>query len=616
MSTYYMSTTGVDTNNGTSPSTPVKTFTRLNQLMQSGDICYIAPGTYDYATYSRFSPANNAGFGIGTGAMQLIGDITGVNFGVAQGAVTFTGGSANNQFFNVSGTWTGGVLLKNLTFQNWYTTYGATETALGGIVSVSGTAKVQVDMQNCTVTNAGSNTSTYSPGAVAFMRLNTTDSYFIARDCTFNGGTSGNYSYFTFIPTVDFKSYGAEPYVPAQLHGCTITSDANNYTNTVIDFNFRSGSWVGTIDTNEVFYKFKNVKIYHNPQGTPPVQPYLRLSAYESGVEMEFEDCYLNVNIYDPAVNSTYCMNKWTFKRCHIVGNISQSVAGSVFIFEDCQVDLGASFSLVNNNFCKFKAIRTWFNGGANFPQMAIATGAWVCVSVTLDNCVISNIDQINGCTTAYTMQFNVTRTLFANIRNATYWSNNGQYGWVWDEAIILKMAVGTSYWVNTSANPGLITQSRYQGWATSGVASFVAPVQGANLTISDITVMDYALPDLVVPEMISPISGSISAEIPVAPFGKGTFKVLLDSTKSNTITLKVQKSWTGGKVEIWIDGTKQTGVVVADNTGVQTISFSYQPTYTRYADLTIFARDAEAGNTFNSAYNGNSVKVDEINVA
>ncbi len=44
--TYYVSTTGSDTNNGTSPTTPFKTFAKSNTAMSAGSKLYILGGTY------------------------------------------------------------------------------------------------------------------------------------------------------------------------------------------------------------------------------------------------------------------------------------------------------------------------------------------------------------------------------------------------------------------------------------------------------------------------------------------------------------------------------------------------------------------------------------------
>ncbi|KDE46292.1 hypothetical protein DI43_15220 [Geobacillus sp. CAMR12739] len=122
-------------------------------------------------------------------------------------------------------------------------------------------------------------------------------------------------------------------------------------------------------------------------------------------------------------------------------------------------------------------------------------------------------------------------------------------------------------------------------------------------------------LPDVVVPEMDAPVTGTKSALIPVACLGRGKFRVLLEGGKTNTISLTFKKSWTGGKVEFWIENTK-LNATVNDVTSAQTVTLTYTPSKSGMHELEIFGYDGVSQTTFTNYYQPNYILVDSVVVA
>lgn len=102
--TYYVSTTGNDSNLGTSSSRPFKTIQKaVNTVSTPGAVIYVAPGTYnEQITLSTTTRAGTTPLPV-----RLIGDTAGTLTGTAAGSVVISGGGTRSYgiLFNGGSNW-------------------------------------------------------------------------------------------------------------------------------------------------------------------------------------------------------------------------------------------------------------------------------------------------------------------------------------------------------------------------------------------------------------------------------------------------------------------------------------------------------------------------------
>ncbi|KDE46293.1 hypothetical protein DI43_15225 [Geobacillus sp. CAMR12739] len=201
MAIYYLSTTGNDGNPGVSPSQPIKTFNRLSQLMQAGDIAYIAPGTYPVSVHGKFSPINNTPI-TDAGQMQIIGDTTGQIFGVSAGDVVIDC-TGNYNIVNISNVWTGRLVLKGLKFTNLSIT---AQSQQGGILYVpnTNTSAVQIYFDTCVFQNLQNSVTAPIDGLLGYFNFTNSNSQLVMNNCTVGLGstTSNDTSLFTLHSSI------------------------------------------------------------------------------------------------------------------------------------------------------------------------------------------------------------------------------------------------------------------------------------------------------------------------------------------------------------------------------------------------------------------------------
>jgi len=154
---YYVSSSGLDTNNGTSETTPWKTITKANQVLIAGDIVYIKAGTYNSyiapnnsgtlskpITYRNYSSdavtISNTTRGIFLSGKSYI-TVTGINFYNLDTFMYLQNGANHNIIsyctFNYgrSNSWAGSQIYPNSSY-NWihhctFSTYGGCDPGHG-----------------------------------------------------------------------------------------------------------------------------------------------------------------------------------------------------------------------------------------------------------------------------------------------------------------------------------------------------------------------------------------------------------------------------------------------------------------------------------------------------
>src|SRR5947209_6722436 len=91
MTTYYVATTGSDSNNGLTPGTAFLTFTKADSVLVAGDTVLVQPGTYTFA--STLNTLTN-----GTSLARITWQCNG-----AYGAVKLAGTMNNSELWIIKG---------------------------------------------------------------------------------------------------------------------------------------------------------------------------------------------------------------------------------------------------------------------------------------------------------------------------------------------------------------------------------------------------------------------------------------------------------------------------------------------------------------------------------
>lgn len=147
---YYVSTTGRDTNSGTS-SAPFKTFAKAVSVLAPGDTLQVKPGSY-------YEPLMLNKSGTATAPINVIGNGAIVNVrGTETTAIKISGSYVNLSNFEVTGAMDAGIAIpgKYVTVKNNIVHDNVTENGVNGNCGVAGSyssaIKVGVGGQNITI---------------------------------------------------------------------------------------------------------------------------------------------------------------------------------------------------------------------------------------------------------------------------------------------------------------------------------------------------------------------------------------------------------------------------------------------------------------------------------
>jgi hypothetical protein len=612
MAIYYVSTTGNDGNTGVTPAEAIRTFTRLNQLMQAGDIAYIAPGVYDVATYGKFNPINSAGT-TDTTSMQIIGDTSGQAFGVPSGEVIIDATNNNYNLITLQATWTGRILFKNLKFKDIKIT---NNTQMGGLFYVpQNTNTVQLYLDNCVITNVQNGASGHVDGLVGYFYFSNGSSLLSLRGCTIGLGTTTNYyssvfSLHSSLGAVDNHQVKILNTAIFHEEGVTINSPYHRVFN--IGYHHSSSSY--TVNGQmRILLKDSSIK----PKSTDIYFKGFFAEYVRGGVSFDVEGCNINVNTMDTWI-SISTAKSFNIRRSVLKVNVFALPAFTALIAEHSKIIVGTYFkNEAGGASMSFEKCFLVNAPGAN-PYMVALLSSYS--SFTAVDTVFSGFEYIN-LSSGNNKVFR--RCLFVNcgsnqtnggVNYALYYTTYGTYI---ADSTFLKLNPGTIAYVNSSGTDNtILTNVASNHWGAGGTTSWVWTTSNTWTIGTNVTERNTApLPDVVVPEFDSPITGTQSALIPVACIGRGKFRVLLEGGRANTISLTLQKSWTGGKVEFWIENTK-LNATVADVTTPQTVNITVTPDKSGVYELEIFGYDAVNQLAFTTNYQPNSIKVDTVIVA
>lgn len=622
MAIYYLSTTGNDGNPGVSPSQPIKTFTRLSQLMQAGDIAYIAPGTYPVSVHGKFNPINNTPI-TDAGQMQIIGDTTGQIFSVPAGDVIIDC-TSNYNIISISSVWTGRLVFKGLKFTNLSIT---AQTQQGGILYVpnANNGAVQIYFDSCVFPSLQNSVSAHIDGLLGYFYFNNSNSQLVIKDCTIGLGTTTAYNtplftlHSNILNNVDTATSMTNHHVKIinttiyQEEGASLPGMYHRIFS--IGYNNNGATYTGI---GQLRILLKGVTI--RPKSTDTHFKGV-FADYAYGVlTFDIEDS--NINIYSidiwarngvslaMVINvrrsvlkaNTYAFPLFTSLNIQLSkivvggGHFScNSVAVSATIEKSFFVNLsGASpVILTASSYGTFVALDTVFSG---FQHLDCANAT---KNTTFKRCLFVNCGGVQGTgATDYLFYYTTFTTIVIDCIALKLPSGN---------TLIYVSGASTD---NTLMHNVIANNTSITG--TSGYAINYRNLQSISSNLQERT--NLPLPDVVVPEMDNPITGTKSALIPVACIGRGKFRVLLEGGRSNSINLTIQKSWTGGKVEFWIENTKLTATV-NDNTSAQNITLTYTPPKTGIYELEIFGYDAVSQTSFTNNYQPNYIKVDAVSV-
>jgi hypothetical protein len=621
MAIYYLSATGNDGNPGVSPSQPIKTFTRLSQLMQAGDIAYIAPGTYPVSVHGKFSPINNTAI-TDAGQMQIIGDTTGQIFGVPAGDVIIDC-TGNYNIINISSSWTGRIVFKGLKFTNLSIT---AQSQQGGILYVpSNTNAVQIYFDSCVFPSLQNSVSAHIDGLLGYFSFNNSNSQLVIKDCTIGLGTTTAYNtplftlHSSITTNVDTATSMTNHHVKIinttiyQEEGATLPGNYHRIFS--IGYNNNGASYTGI---GQLRILLRGVTI--RPKST---------DTYFKGVFADYAYGVLTFDIEDSNIN-IYSIDTWNRNGVSLamVINIRRSVLKANTYafppFTSLNIQLSKFVVGVGHFSCNSSSVsvtieKSFFVNQSGTSPYIITTGVYGTF-IALDT-VFSGFQHLDCSNSSKNVTFK--RCLFVNCGgvqgtgagdNLFYYTH---YTTIIIDCIALKLPSGnTLMYVNgTSTDNTLLHDIITNNANITGTSGYVINqrnVQAISSNLQERT--NLPLPDVVVPEMDNPITGTKSALIPVACIGRGRFRVLLEGGRSNSINLTIQKSWTGGKVEFWIENTKLTATV-NDNTAAQNITLTYTPPKTGIYELEIFGYDGVSQTSFTNNYQPNYIKVDAVSV-
>jgi hypothetical protein len=623
MPIYYLSTTGNDSNTGVTPSQAVKTFTRLSQLMQAGDIAYIAPGTYPVSVHGKFNPINGTPI-TDAGQMQIIGDTTGQIFGVPAGDVIIDC-TGNFNIISISSVWTGRLVFKGLKFTNLSITAQAQQ---GGIllVPVGNTNPVQIYFDSCVFPSLQNSVSANIDGLLGYFVFNNSNSQLVIKDCTIGLGTTTAYNTPLFTlqsgitTNVDTATSMTNHHVKIintviyQEEGASLPGNYHRIFN--IGYNQYGSTYNGNAGQLRILLRGVTIR----PKST---------DTYFKGWFTEYAYGVLTFDIEDSNIN-IYNINSWTRNSVSLAMaiNIRRSVIKAYTYgfpsFSSLNIQLskiivgGGHFSCSGTG--SSVTIEKSFFVNVSGASPVIYTNGSYSMFIALDT-VFSGFPHFDCGSSNKNTTFK--RCLFVNCGGAQdtgsvdylfYYTNSTT---IIIDCITLKLPAGTTLMYvngtltdNTLLHDIITNNANITG--TSSYALNQRNVQTISSNLQERT--NLPLPDVVVPEMDNPITGTKSALIPVACIGRGRFRVLLEGGRSNSINLTIQKSWTGGKVEFWIENTKLTATV-NDNTAAQNITLTYTPPKTGIYELEIFGYDGVSQTTFTTNYQPNYIKVDAVSV-
>ncbi|TCJ93403.1 UNVERIFIED_ORG: hypothetical protein BDK47_13323 [Anoxybacillus amylolyticus] len=623
MAIYYLSTTGNDGNPGVSPSQPIKTFNRLSQLMQAGDIAYIAPGTYPVSVHGKFSPINTTPI-TDAGQMQIIGDTTGQIFGVSAGDVVIDC-TGNYNIVNISNVWTGRLVLKGLKFTNLSIT---AQSQQGGILFVpsSNPNAVQIYFDSCVFPSLQNSASANIDGLLGYFYFSNSNSQFVIKGCTIGLGTTTAYNTPLFTLSsgitnnVDTGTSATNHHVKIinttiyQEEGATLPGYYHRIFN--IGYNYYGASYVSSIGQLRILLKGVTIR----PKST---DIYFKGSFTEfayGAIAFDIEDSNINIyNINSWVRNNTSLAMVINVRRSVLKANSYGFLAFTSLNIQFSKIVVGSGSFSCNNTAISVTVEKSFFvNQSGASPD--INTAGSYGTFVALDT-VFSGFRHFDCGNPSKNATFK--RCLFVNCGGvqgtgaADYLFYSTHFTTIITDCIALKLPSGYTlmYVAGTSTDNTLlhnIITNNNNITGTSGYIISQLNVQTISSNLQERT--NLPLPDVVVPEMDNPITGTKSALIPVACIGRGRFRVLLEGGRSNSINLTIQKSWTGGKVEFWIENTK-LNATVNDNTAAQNITLTYTPPKTGIYELEIFGYDGVSQTTFTNSYQPNYIKVDAVSV-
>ena len=623
MPTYYVSTTGNDSNTGITPSDAIKTFTRLTQLLQAGDIAYIAPGTYPVSVHGKFNPINNTSITSPSAQMTIIGDTTGVVFGVSPGEVVIdaqNNGSVN--IVNISASWSGCIVFKNLKIKDVRVNSSG---VVGGVIVVpqNNFNAVQVQFDNCVFTNIQMNATAPVDGLFAYCYFNNTYSHLLLRDCTIGLGTTSNDTSAVFSLHSAITG-NADTTSPSESHqvklvNTTIFHEEGATVNSAYHRIFNIGYHLGAAtytSAGQLRVLLKGVTI--RPKSTNARFYGLFAEHANGGVSFDIEDSNINIRNMDSWDGQSHSVRYFNIRRSVLNVILLALPAYSSTVAEQSKFVVESSFN--NKDHSNLYAEKCFF---VNFPNASpILYFNYMYATVLFVDTVFSGFHTINISGTSKTSSFK--RCLFVNCGANQQTSsvscvidNMNQTSQVVDSTVLKVHPSANTFYIS-STTPGFvffqnIFASRFALAGTTNYASFNYNIQTISSNLSERPFVP--LPDVVVPEFDAPITGKQSALIPVACIGRGKFRVLLEGGRPNTISLVLQKSWTGGKVEFWIENTK-LNATVANVTTPQTINITVTPEKSGAYELEIFGYDAVDQLTFTTNYQPNSIKVDSVIVS
>ena len=617
--TYYMSTTGVDTNNGLSANSPVRTFTRLNQLLQQGDVAYVAPGTYTKATSGTILPANNTGF-LHQNRIRIIADKSGQVFGVPAGDVIVdwqgTYDPTNPRPIHITGAWQGLLHIIGFRFINVFTTLQAVGTLnAGSLIYVNTTGRAGVTIEDCSTSNfATSGSGQNVDGLMCAILLNHASTTVQFKNCTLSANTS-NANLFNITSNIGASS----TIVPRQtlsLIDTVVTTDANTVAPSFISANYRY-SLNAHVISNAGFLRLymKGCRVA-KPDGN-------EIGAFFDAIntgEFQVENCYIASSDFILATNASalhYQIRSFKISGSQIVSSRLFSVNPSYEVFAE------------NSSF-KQTTITTsqWGGQGSVFEmskcylefangQVNLNPNSWT--STVLEDCIVTNVSMLSA--SANHKATSLTRVNMVNIGvNNTgtvqaYAFTNINAQTTLSNCLLLKSTPVTAFYFSNTWGAGTTILDGVIASGNVGIAGASGYTQSNyGLIANQPSLTRHAfLPNVVVPELITPLSGLQSACVPVPAIGRGIFKVILDGGRENVITLNASKSWTGGTVQFFIDGI-YVGTA-SDVLSEQSITLRYTPSTSGIYELEVYGRDTVSLTTCTAGYSANKILIDNISV-
>lgn len=621
--TYYISTTGSDANTGVTPGQAIRTFTRLSQLMQATDVAYIAPGTYTYTTHGRFSPTNT-GTSIISQAFKLLGDTTGAIFGVSPGPVIWDGTGQNRAIALIS-TWSGYLIVKNIEFKNWSSVYNPSTTAsIGSILGSDSTYTVIVDIEDCKGTNLGSavgNADGRHDAAIVYMSLANQFCKLNVRNCDFTvteASTSNVISLFTLVPQFAVSYNNASNLPQIVIEDCKIST-----TGAAIPFRIGNYYLNGTLmpsaqaPNTRLGILLKNVQMYRAAKGISPSYMLGTLISSSNTTDVFIEDSFIAAPIGIVATNGNNASKRLKITGSHMVGGFLANGNYQTIELENTRVDVFSGYTKLiadgnTNNRIVVKKCVLVSNPMAQVITPFAQNGYH---SVEFEDCMFFGCSLGGAGSSSPTTSVTLRRVILANTpgdgsNRIVHLQGSG------------KMA-DCVFTRTTSASVLVYALETTTGMLSVLNASYSIPPQTTITGVPSYSIVstnisgysnhiDANMPDIAVPEMLNPMSGNRSLLIPVCGTGSATLKVVLEKDRVNTISIQCRKSWTGGTLRFWIEGTSFDAANVTTD---QTVNIDFIPKRTGFHEIRVHGLDGTAATPYDSVATLNTILIDSVTV-